>query len=85
MEKVSDFIKKKLKVEILSKPQEGGGRSVAGDLGMKDIIAIAKEHGGESKANVKMIVGTCVSCGVTIDNKNAKEIMKEIEAGSVKA
>jgi large subunit ribosomal protein L11 len=33
------------------------------------------------KASAKEVVGTCVSMGVTVDQRDPKEILKEIEAG----
>lgn len=84
MATVPELIKKKLKTETLSKPQEGGGRTVAGDLKLKDIQDIAREKGDTSKSMIKMIVGTCVSVGCTIDGKDPKQVMKEIEAGTIK-
>jgi len=83
MPTIPELIKKKLKVETLSKPQEGGGRTVAGDLKLKDVVEIAKEKGGGA-SNVKMVLGTCVSCGVTVEGKDPKEIIKEINTGTVK-
>ncbi len=84
MPTVPELIKKKLKTETLSKPQEGGGRTIAGNLKLKDIQDIAKEKGDTSVQKVKMILGTCVSCGVTVDGKDPKEVIKEIESGAVK-
>jgi len=78
-----ELLKQKLKVQILGKPQEGGGRTVAGDLKMKDVIEIAKEKGG-GKPAVKMVLGTCVSCGVTVEGKAPKEVIKEVESGAIK-
>lgn len=83
MPTVPELIKKKLKVELLSKPVEGGGRTTAGDLKMKDVLEIAKEKGG-NKGAVKMVLGTCVSCGVTVDGKDAREVQKEIDSGAIK-
>jgi len=33
------------------------------------------------KAAVKEVIGACISMGITIDNKNGKEILREIEEG----
>jgi len=82
--KITEAIKKKLKVDKLSKPEEGGGRSVAGDLKLQDIKTIAKDAGGdEGKAMIKMVLGTCVSCGVTVDGKDPREVQKEIDEGKI--
>ncbi|MEM7813615.1 MAG: hypothetical protein QW548_01810 [Candidatus Aenigmatarchaeota archaeon] len=83
MPTVPELIKQKLKVETLSKPQEGGGRTVAGDLKISDIIEIAKQRGG-SAAAVKMVLGTCVSCGVTIEGRDPRQVIKDIDAGIIK-
>ena len=83
MPTIPELIKQKLKVETLSKPQEGGGRTVAGDLKMKDVIEIAKQRGGDASA-VKMVLGTCVSCGVTVDGRDPKDAIKDVDAGIIK-
>jgi large subunit ribosomal protein L11 len=81
---VSQLIKKELKAEKLSKT--AWKEAAAGDLKMAAVVKIAKSKqssfGTKSVKNaVKVIVGSCVSCGVTIEGKNPKEIIKEIEAG----
>ena len=37
--------------------------------------------GKTKKERFKEVVGTCVSMGVTVDNKEPKQVIKEIEAG----
>lgn len=81
---VSQLIKKELKVEKLAKT--AWKEAAAGDLKMTAVVKIAKSKsasfGTHSVKNAaKVIVGSCVSCGVTIEGKNPKEIIKEIEAG----
>ena len=34
------------------------------------------------KTSVKTIIGTAYSCGITIDGKTAKEVLKEIDSGN---
>ena len=58
----------------------------AGNITIQDVIEIAQMKkndllGKEIKSRVKEIVGTCVSMGITIDEKNAREVQKEIEEG----
>jgi len=58
----------------------------AGNITIQDVIEIAQMKkndllGKEIKSRVKEIVGTCVSMGITIDGKNAREVQKEIEEG----
>jgi large subunit ribosomal protein L11 len=37
---------------------------------------------GNLKAAVKEVVGTCVSMGVTVDGKDPKTVLQEIEEGA---
>ena len=83
MPTIPELIKQKLKVETLSKPVEGGGRTVAGDLKMKDVVDIAKQRGNGANV-VKMVLGTCVSCGVTVDGRDPKDVIKDVDAGVIK-
>ncbi len=60
--------------------------SKAGNITMKEATEIAemKENdllGKSLKKKTKEIIGTCVSMGVTIDEKEPKQIQKEIEQG----
>lgn len=57
-----------------------------GDLSMEKVLKIArlKIHqllAGSEKAAVKEIVGCCVSMGVTVDGKDPKTVIHEIEEG----
>jgi len=80
---VSELIKKELGLE------KGSGEALkmkAGNIALEQIIKIAKTKmsgllAKDLKAAVKLVVGTCVSLGVLIDNKEAKDIEKDIDAG----
>src|SRR4030042_554804 len=53
---------------------------------IEQIISVAKTKMQnllckDLKSAVKVVVGTCVSLGVLVENKPAKEIEKDIEAG----
>ncbi len=57
-----------------------------GNLAFDQVIKIFKIKRDESlsvnlKAGTKEIIGTCLSMGVTIDNKDAKEVLSEIDQG----
>ncbi|MBI2583471.1 MAG: hypothetical protein HYW25_02290 [Candidatus Aenigmarchaeota archaeon] len=80
MTTVPELLKKKLNVQKLGTSKEGGTQEICGDLKLSDIKSIAKEKFGDDSApNVKMVIGTCRSCGVTVDGKNAKEFIQEIK------
>lgn len=57
----------------------------AGNLTMAKAVGIAKSKtnslGKDVKETLKEVLGSCVSMGVTIDNKKAKDVIKEVEAG----
>lgn len=80
---VAELIKKELGIE------KGAGEAKklkAGNLAIEQIIKVAKtKHSGmlarEFKSAVKSVVGSCVSLGVLIENKEAKEIEQDINEG----
>ncbi|MEM1565729.1 MAG: 50S ribosomal protein L11 [Candidatus Bathyarchaeia archaeon] len=71
------------------KIEKGSGNPKAqkvGNLSMQQLIKIAKIKRPELlsktlKAAVKEVLGTCVSMGVTVEGKDPKEVIREIDAG----
>lgn len=60
--------------------------ATVGNLSVDQVIRIAKMKMVDSYANsltgaVKEILGTCVSMGVTVDNRDPREIVSEISQG----
>jgi large subunit ribosomal protein L11 len=84
---VSQLVLNKTKIE------KGSGtpnKSQVGNLTIKQAIEITKMKGntmlgGTLKARVKEVVGTCVSMGVTVEGRIAKEVSKAIAAGEFDA
>ncbi len=80
---VSELLKKELKLE------KGSGepnKIKVGNIAIEEIISVAKTKykdmlEKEFKSAVKSVVGTCVSLGILVENKEAKEIEKDIEEG----
>lgn len=80
---VAELIKKELGLE------KGSGAALTtkvGNIALERVISIAQTKlpgllAKDLKKAVKLIVGTCVSLGVLIDNKEAKEIEKDIDSG----
>lgn len=61
-------------------------RQFVGDLTIEQVIKIAKlkmpdMRAKTLKAAVKQVLGTCLSMGVTINGKSAKEVLREVEEG----
>jgi large subunit ribosomal protein L11 len=57
-----------------------------GDLSMDKVVTIAKSkiagsYAATIRSAVKEVVGSCVSMGVKVEGKDAREFMKEIDAG----
>lgn len=80
---VSELIKKELGLE---KGSGEANRLKVGNIALERIISVAKTKmpsllAKDLKSAVKLIVGTCVSLGVLIDNKEAKDIENDIDAG----
>jgi large subunit ribosomal protein L11 len=62
------------------------GEETAGNISIAQAIKIARMKQSSSlsyelKNTVKEILGTCVSVGVTIDEKSAREVQHAIDAG----
>ncbi len=81
---VSQLIKKELKAEKLAKAS--WKEPAAGNLSFEQVVKIANlklDSLGTSniKLAVKEVTATCLSCGVTVDSKNPKDILKEINDG----
>jgi large subunit ribosomal protein L11 len=80
---VSELLKKELGIEKGSGIQ---GKMQVANASIEQIISVAKQkHQNmlckDLKAAVKTVVGSCVSLGVLVENKNPVEIEQEIEQG----
>ena len=79
----AELIKKELGLE---KGSGAAGTYKVGNVAFERIVALANTKRSnllakDLKSAIKLVVGTCVSLGVLIDNKPAKEIEKDIDAG----
>lgn len=84
---VASLLKHELGLKEPAKEEPGAkGKKVIGDLSIAQAVKIAKmkESGMLSKslkASVKQVVGTCKSMGITVEGKDPKDAMKEIDEG----
>jgi len=79
---VSAMLKKELGVQKLATVNEDKTRKMAGDIKFDSIIKIAKNKDsipGDMKARVKQILGTCLSCGITIEGRDPREVIKDVK------
>lgn len=79
----SELVKTELKIELGAGYQN---LEKVGNLAFQDIIKIAdmKKEGllvNSFKAAIKTILGTCNQMGVLVENKNPKDISKEVDMG----
>lgn len=80
---VAELIKKELGLE---KGSSAAGAYKVGNIALERIIDIAKTKQSsllakDLKSAVKLVVGTCVSLGVLVDNKHGRDIERDIESG----
>jgi len=62
------------------------GKEPVGDMSFDSLVKVAKLKMPSLKvkslkAAVKTVIGTCISMGVTIEGKNPKEFLAELESG----
>jgi len=79
----SSLLKKEANVEVAkrTKPDE-----VVGNVKMEQIIKVSKMkmkdlNTNNLKSAVKMVLGTALSLGLIVDNRNPKELIKEVDQG----
>lgn len=80
---VAELLKKELKLE---KGSGQSGKVMVSNVAIEKLISIAKtKHQNmlakDLKAALKLVVGSCVSLGVMVENKNAKEVVADIDSG----
>lgn len=80
---VAELLKKELGISKGSGTQL---KNIVANASIEQIISVAKTKMQnllckDLKSAVKVVVGTCVSLGVLIENKPAKDIERDIEAG----
>lgn len=77
----AEIIKKEVGIE------KGAGtrEAPAGDITIAKLAEIAKAKrnslGKNTKETLKEVLGTCLSMGVTVEGKNAREVIKEVDEG----
>jgi large subunit ribosomal protein L11 len=80
---VAELIKKEIGVESGS---GAAGKNYVGNIAFERVVAVAKTKmsnllAKDLRAATRLVVGSCVSLGILVDNKPAKEIISDIDAG----
>ena len=77
----AEIIKKEAGVE----KGAGNREAPAGNLTMEKAVAIAKSKrnslGKDVKQTLKEVLGSCLSMGITVSGKSAREAIKEVDEG----
>lgn len=79
----SSLLKKEANIEIAKRTKPG---EIVGNVTMEQIIKVAKMkmkdlNTNDLKSAVKMVLGTALSLGLTVNNRNPKELLKEVDQG----
>jgi large subunit ribosomal protein L11 len=82
----SGLLKKELGIESGTGARK---KSTVGNLAIEQVISVAKVKSGGMLAKdfisaLKSVIGSALSLGVLIENKDPKEILRDIEAGKYK-
>lgn len=85
---VTSMLKKALNTKTLLKVTEEG-RQEPGSISLEKVKEITKSKedsmlGNTFTANVKQVLGVCLSCGVKVDDKDPREIIRDIAEGKIK-
>lgn len=77
----AEIIKKEAGIE----KGAGNREAPAGDISLEKAVAIAKAKrnslGKDIRETLKEVLGSCVSMGVTVGGKNAREAIREVNEG----
>lgn len=84
----SSLLKKEARVEVakITKEEIEKGKKYVSDISFEKVLKIVKIkendlEGKSIKEKIKQVIGTCKSLHFSIDNKDPKEIIKEIDEG----
>jgi large subunit ribosomal protein L11 len=77
----AEIIKKEAGIE----KGAGNREEPAGDVSLEVVVKIAKAKsnslGSGVKEKLKEVLGTCLSMGVTVEGKNARDVINEVDEG----
>ena len=83
----TQLIKKELGLEKLSQQP---GKEIVGNLTMEQVVKIARMKKDSMIVNslkqaVKSVLGTCLSAGVSVEGKDPRDVIKEVDEGKYDA
>jgi large subunit ribosomal protein L11 len=84
----SSLLKKEAGIEIakITREEKEKGKKWVGNISFEKVLKVAKmkekeQEGKNLKSKVKQVLGTCLSLHLLVDNKDPREVIKEIDQG----
>ncbi|MEM5820879.1 MAG: 50S ribosomal protein L11 [Candidatus Aenigmatarchaeota archaeon] len=84
----SSLLKKEAGIEVskITKEEAEKGKKYVANISFEKVLKVVKIkekelEGKDIKAKIKQVLGTCKSLHFTVDNKDPKQVIKEVEEG----
>jgi large subunit ribosomal protein L11 len=84
----SSLLKKEAGIDVakITKEDKEKGKKWVGNISFEKVLKVAKLkekelEGKDLKAKVKQVLGTCLSLHLLVDNKDPRDVIKEIDKG----
>ncbi|MEM0476092.1 MAG: 50S ribosomal protein L11 [Candidatus Aenigmatarchaeota archaeon] len=84
----ASLLKKEAGIEIakITKEEAEKGKKYVGNISFEKVLKVTKIkenelEGNSIKSKIKQVIGTCKSLHLTIDGKDPKEVIKELDEG----
>ena len=84
----SSLLKKEVGIEIakITREEKEKGKKWVGNISFEKVLKVTKMkekelEGKNLKSKVKQVLGTCLSLHLLVDNKDPREVIKEIDQG----
>jgi large subunit ribosomal protein L11 len=84
----SSLLKKEAGIEIakITREEKEKGKKWVGNISFEKVLKVTKMkekelEGKNLKSKVKQVLGTCLSLHLLVDNKDPREVIKEIDQG----
>jgi large subunit ribosomal protein L11 len=84
----SSLLKKEAGIDVakITKEEKEKGKKWVGNISFEKVLKVAKLkekelEGKDFKAKVKQVLGTCLSLHLLVDNKDPRDVIKEIDKG----
>jgi large subunit ribosomal protein L11 len=84
----SSLLKKEVGIDVakITKEEKEKGKRWVGNISFEKVLKVTKLkekelEGKDLKAKVKQVLGTCLSLHLLVDNKDPRDVIKEVDKG----